>query len=93
MDEDLQVSHAEIEDEYGRSVHVPSNLGDYTSDEVHDKAYHLTMFLMGTHNSNTGVGDAAAPELAGYGADTIYAEDSLITLAQELAELCIFAYY
>ena len=92
MDKDLQISHAEIEDECGRSVHVPNSLGDYTSDEVYDKAYHLMLFFRGTHNSNTGVGDAAAPELAGYGADTIYAEDTLITLAQELAELCIFAY-
>lgn len=92
IDKDLQVSHAEIEDEYGRSVHVLSNLGDYTSDEVYEKAFHLVLFFTGNYEY-TGVEDAAAPKLAGFAADTIYAEDTLITFAQKLAKSCVHAYF
>lgn len=90
VDRDLRVSHAEIECEDGQIMHVPYSR-DCTLDEVNDKAYHLTEFFRGFPFSNNGVKDAVAPELAGYAADTVYAKDSLITLAEELAEVCVLA--
>ena len=86
----LEVSHAEIEAEDGRVVRVPYELG---KSAVEDAADDLVMFFLGYHGSNTGDEDAAAPELARYSADTIYAEDTLINLAQEVARLCMSAYY
>jgi hypothetical protein len=56
IDKDLRFSHAEIEYEDGQFEHVPY-FGDYTSDEVHDKAYHLMQFFLGHYDSNTGDDD------------------------------------
>ena len=89
IDTDLRVSHAEIECEDGRIMHVPYSR-EYTSDEVHEKASHLIEFFNGTPFSNTEAEDAATPELAGYTPHSIYAKDTLITLAQEVAGVCYF---
>jgi hypothetical protein len=92
IDKDLRVSHAEIEDDDGRSVYVHSNLGDYTLEELDDDAWNVRQFFLGYHGFYTGNEDAAAPELTGFTAGTMYPEDTLFKFAQELAGLCDYAY-
>jgi hypothetical protein len=92
MDKDLQITHAEIEDKHGRSVHVPNNIRDCTSEELDGKVFNLMEFFRDYTGSITGDEHAAAPELTGHNAGTIYAAGTLVELAQELAEVCLFAY-
>ena len=85
LDKDLQVSHAEIEDD-GRIVRVPNDLSKYTSGDLHDEASRLKEFYYGRTVLGPEDGNAAAPELTAYVVSTIYPRDSLVGLAEELAD-------